>query len=342
VLYAPLISSGRTLGMLTLAYAGSGRRYGPADLDVVQEVTRRAAVALENAQLYAEAQRLNAELEARVASRTAQLAAANTDLEAQIARRSLVEAELAQSHAELRKLNLYMQAALEDERTRISREIHDELGGTLTGLKMDVARIRRGLDGRPADHKFVPQLEALSAMIDEMVQTVRRIATDLRPALLDDFGLAAAIEWQVQEFGKRSGLACTFDNQVGELAWDPAASTGVFRAFQEALTNVARHAQASQVAVTLSRVGNTVELRVRDDGRGIPAGQLVGLKSLGLAGMRERVTALDGKLAISGEPNQGTLVLIQIPLERLLRRADAEPQLTPLPSSASATGGQEA
>jgi len=320
VLHAPLISTGRVLGMLTLVYAGSGRHYGPGDLEVVQEVTRRAAVALENAQLYAEAQRLNAELEARVAGRTAQLAAANTHLEAQVVERTRMEAELAQSQAQLRQLNAYMQAAREDERTRISREIHDELGGTLTGLKMDVARIRKAVAGHEQAELVGPRLEALSQMIDAMVQTVRRIATDLRPALLDDFGLAAAIEWQLQEFAKRSGLTCTFDTQLGELEWNAAASTGVFRAFQETLTNVARHAQAKRVAVSLTLAAGTVELRVQDDGRGIPAGELAGLMSLGLAGMRERIAALNGLLAISGQPGRGTTVVIQVPLERLLRQ----------------------
>ncbi len=323
VLHAPLISSGRALGMLTLVYAGSGRHYGPGDLDVVQEVTRRAAVALENAQLYAEAQRLNAQLEARVSSRTAQLAAANVHLEAEVVERTRMEAELAQSHTQLRELNAYMQTAREDERTRISREIHDELGGTLTGLKMDVARIRKAVEGHEAAEKVSPRLEALSQLIDEMVQTVRRIATDLRPALLDDFGLAAAIEWQLQEFAKRSGLTCTFDTPLDELEWDAAASTGVFRAFQETLTNVARHAQASRVTVSLTQAGDLVALRVQDDGRGLPTSAPAGLKSLGLAGMRERIAALNGRLTISGAAGQGTTVLIEVPLARLLRQPPA-------------------
>jgi signal transduction histidine kinase len=323
-LHTPLMRGGRAVGMLTLVYAGSGRQYGPADLDIVQEVTRRAAVALENAQLYAEAQHLNTELEARVASRTAQLAAANVNLEAEVVERKRMEAELAQSHAQLRQLNAYMQAAREDERTRISREIHDELGGTLTGLKMDVARTRKVVSD--AD-QVSARLQALSDMIDEMVRTVRRIATDLRPALLDDFGLAAAIEWQLQEFEKRSGLACQFDSLVGELEWDAAASTGVFRAFQETLTNVARHAQATRLTVSLTQAEADIELRVQDNGRGITTGELAGLKSLGLAGMRERIEALSGRVTITGRPGAGTTVIIQVPLARLLRQPPAGPDL---------------
>ena len=315
VLHAPLISGGRTLGMLTLVFAGSGRRHSAAEVELVQEITRRAAVALENAQLYAEAQQLNSDLEARVTTRTAQLAAANRELENEVTERTRMEAELARSHAQLREVHAHMQAAREDERTRISREIHDELGGMLTGLKMDVARLNKALPGAATE-----RLESLSGMIDEMVRTVRRIATDLRPSLLDDFGLAAAIEWQLQEFAKRSGLDCEFESPLSDLEWDPDSSTGVFRAFQETLTNIARHAQAERVRVTLGAVDEMVELCITDDGRGISTGELAGLKSLGLAGMRERIEALHGTVTITGAPGQGTTVVIRVPLRELRRR----------------------
>ncbi|MCC6191765.1 MAG: GAF domain-containing protein [Anaerolineales bacterium] len=319
VLYVPLAGSGRgpVRGVLALAYAGSGRRYGPADLGAAQEVAGRAALALENAELYAEAQQLNAELEQRVRQRTAQFERANLTLEAGMAERLRMEAALEQSHAQLRQLNAYVQAAREEERARISREIHDELGGSLTGLKMDVARIRRGLDG-PSREAAGPRLEALSQMIDGMVQTVRRIATELRPALLDDFGLEAALEWQLQEFEKRAGIACRFTADVGPAVWNPENSTAVFRAFQETLTNVARHAQATRVDVSLARAGSRLVLRVSDNGRGISTSQLGGHGSLGLAGMRERIHLLGGELVIRGSQGKGTTVEIQVPLERLI------------------------
>ena len=250
-----------------------------------------------------------------MSARTAQLAAANRELENEITERTRMEGELARSHAQLREVHAHMQAAREDERTRIWREIHDELGGMLTGLKMDVARLNKGLPAAASE-----RLSALSSMIDETVRTVRRIATDLRPALLDDFGLAAAIEWQLQEFAKRSGLDCQFDSQLDDLEWDADASTGVFRAFQETLTNVARHAEARQVRVTLAPVGELMELRVEDDGRGITTGDLAGLKSLGLAGMRERIEALHGRLVINGTPGAGTKVVLQVPLHALRRQ----------------------
>jgi signal transduction histidine kinase len=318
VAHLPLAGRGPVLGVLSLVFAGSRRQFGPADLGMAQEVARRAGLALENAQLYAEAQQLNAELEERVRRRTAQLETANATLEAEVAERLRVEAALEQAAAQLRQLNAYVQAAREEERARISREIHDELGGSLTGLKMDVVRIRKLLEA-PDAAAAGTRLEELSGLIDATVQTVRRIATELRPALLDDFGLEAAIEWQLQEFEKRSGIGCDYAADVGPLEWDSAASTAVFRAFQEALTNVARHSHASHVEVTLTRDDGQVVLQVRDNGRGIRTGELAGRQSLGLAGMRERAALLGGEVEIIGSRGHGTTVIIRVPWEKLVK-----------------------
>jgi signal transduction histidine kinase len=148
------------------------------------------------------------------------------------------------------------------------------------------------------------------------VTTVRRIATDLRPALLDDFGLAAAMEWQLQEFEKRSGLTCRFTtNADGEtLPLAPEAVTALFRVFQETLTNVARHAQATAVEARLELSDAQLELEVRDNGRGITRAEATGRRSLGLLGMRERVALLNGELHLDGAPGQGTRVTVRLPL----------------------------
>ena len=271
---APLLAPGNVLGGLVLAYTHSGRQFGPDDLNFADELARRAALGLENARLFSQTQALNADLEARVQRRTTELLEANASLEAEVAERKRVESELDGSREQLRSLTAHLQAAREEERARISREIHDELGGALTGLKMDVAAIGRHLDD--TDDKRQARLDALMAQIDATVSTVRRIATDLRPALLDDFGLAAAMEWQLTEFKERAGIEGQFETNVDDVAWNAEGSIALFRIFQEALTNVARHAQASRVEVRLTRQGEELNLTVRDDGRGISAGKCRG------------------------------------------------------------------
>ena len=154
----------------------------------------------------------------------------------------------------------------------------------------------------------------MASLIDSTVQMVRRIASDLRPGILDDFGLAAAIEWQLQEFSNRAGLEYEYHANTDELNLDPASSIALFRLFQETLTNVARHAQATRVAARLEAGASELVLEVRDNGRGISTGEIGNSKSLGLLGMRERVQQLQGQLSITGAPGQGTTVLICVPL----------------------------
>jgi PAS domain S-box-containing protein len=312
----PLVARGQPFGVLTLATAQAGRQYSAADLAVAEELARRAALAGDNARLFAESQRLNAQLEQRVADRTAALLAANAELHSEVAERIRAEAELAESREQLRGLSARLEAAREEERTRLAREVHDELGGALTSLKMDVARLRRGAEAGDFAGVGAGAVAAL-ALIDQTIHTVRRIATDLRPGILDDFGLIAAIEWQLQEFEQRSGLECHFATDVAELDMDPDSATAVFRVFQETLTNVARHAQASRVEVRLSVDADDLTLEVSDNGRGISENELFGSRSLGLLGMRERVHLLVGELEIRGQPGVGTVVRVRLPLARL-------------------------
>jgi len=246
----------------------------------------------------------------RAADGQAQLVTAITQ---DLTERKAIENELRGSREQLRELSTHLQAAREVERARISREIHDELGGTLTGLKMDVARLAKSADTLTPDEVRRRTAE-MSALIDGTVQTVRRIASDLRPGILDDFGLAAAIEWQLHEFCGRAGLECDFEANIDELDLDPVSSTAVFRLFQETLTNVARHAQATRVTAELEVTGDELRLQVRDNGRGISTTEIGNSKSLGLVGMRERVQQLNGQLSISGTPGRGTTVLIRVPL----------------------------
>ncbi|MEP7357552.1 MAG: PAS domain S-box protein, partial [Anaerolineales bacterium] len=229
-----------------------------------------------------------------------------------ITERKEIEDQLQLSRERLRQLSAHVEVAREEERARMAREIHDELGGMLTGLKMDVAQMRRGSKGLEA--RDIAKLEDFSVALDQAVQTVRRIASDLRPAVLDDFGLLAAMEWQLGEFERRSGIVCHWRSELKTVDLPRDDITGVFRIFQESLTNVARHAGATEVTVTVRGDARHMELQVQDNGRGITAEQSQGSQSLGLAGMRERVVLLAGELVIDGRPEQGTRVLVRLPL----------------------------
>jgi PAS domain S-box-containing protein len=231
-----------------------------------------------------------------------------------ITERKRAEEQLRSSREELRALAAHLESVREDERSRIAREIHDELGQALTALRFDVRR----LGGSPPDDRQVAleRMQAMTALIDGTIASVRRIATELRPGVLDDLGLGAAIEWQAQEFEARTGIRCSVTMTPTEVDLSREVSTAVFRIFQETLTNVARHANAHDVEIALSAAVDHVALVVRDDGRGITEAELAGRRSLGLLGMRERALLLGGDVTIQGQPGQGTTVMLQVPLEQ--------------------------
>jgi PAS domain S-box-containing protein len=217
--------------------------------------------------------------------------------------------------AELRALTAYEHTVREEERARISREVHDVLGQALTALRMDAVRIERHLDG-PRE-VLGERLAEMRALTEETIRTVRRIATELRPVLLDEVGLAAALVWQMQEYARRTGLDAVMSAD-DTIRFTDEQATALFRVFQEALTNVSRHAQASRVEGRLTRehdAGRSVAvLRVRDDGRGIRPEDLAQQRSLGLLGMRERVQPWGGTVAFEGGPGKGTTVVVRLPL----------------------------
>lgn len=246
-----------------------------------------------------------------VEARTAALRDANVRLQVEVVERRRVEDELRQSRQELRDLASHLQSVREQERTDIAREIHDELGQALTAMKMDVHWVGQQLDEtRPEIHA---KISSISRLADATIQMVRRISSALRPKLLDDLGLSAALEWQAREFEHRAGVACSIHSDPDDIVLDPARSTALFRIFQETLTNVARHAGASRVDVALRHLGGSVELTVSDDGTGITAEQASAPRSLGIVGMRERVLALGGTLEISGQAGHGTKLRVSIP-----------------------------
>ena len=245
-----------------------------------------------------------------VAARTAELVSANTSLGREVAERTRAEAELRESRRELRDLATHLQSVREQERTQIAREIHDELGQALTALKMDVHWMGHRVDAQPV---LVEKTRSMSTMIDATVHAVRRIASQLRPKLLDDLGLSAAIEWQAREFEQRSGIDCDVRSEPDDIVLDSSSSTALFRIFQETLTNVARHAGARRVEVLLRTDSNGVELVVTDDGVGITSEQASNSRSLGIVGMRERAYSLGGAFEIAGQPGHGTTLRVTIP-----------------------------
>ncbi|HEY5950134.1 MAG TPA: PAS domain-containing protein [Kofleriaceae bacterium] len=210
----------------------------------------------------------------------------------------------------LRALPARIEAVREEERTGIARELHDELGQAMTALKMDIAWLGR----RTRDNaELTAKLTEMSTMTDEVIQSVRRISAELRPGMLDDLGLAATIEWQASEFGSRTGIATRVDNQLAHIELDRAVATAVFRIFQEALTNIARHARAHHVDVSLRAHDGRLQLDVADDGVGLTAGG-GRAGSLGLLGMRERARRLGGDCVITSRDPHGTLVSLSVPL----------------------------
>jgi len=224
------------------------------------------------------------------------------------------ERAIAESERRMRALAGRLQTAIEEERRRMAREIHDELGQQLTALKLDHAWVLRRFETR--DRSQVRELLAdMDHLLDTTVETVRRLATNLRPPILDELGLVAAIEWQVREVEARSGIR--FDVTLPDDAIDAPdeRSTSIFRIFQEILTNVVRHARARNVIVRLEVDEGTIMLEVRDDGRGITPAEAGGGMSLGLVGIRERAALLGGQIDIDGAPGRGTSVQVRVPVQ---------------------------
>ena len=253
------------------------------------------------------------ELERRGEERTAELLTANRLMKKMLDEGKRAEDRLSKSRERLRNLSGRLQSLLEEERTRISREIHDELGQALTAMKLDLSSMRRMLlsDGHPEPAAKIQKIEL---DVSRIIRTVRKVATDLRPGILDELGVVAAIKWMTKNFQNRTGISCKVTVQGADNISDSARSTAIFRVVQEALTNVMRHAAASQVNVTLEKKDDTLVLEVRDNGIGIKEERIFHSKSLGLVGIRERVLMLGGEASISGKPGEGTIVRAILPM----------------------------
>lgn len=227
--------------------------------------------------------------------------------------RLLAEVELKNFSEQLQALAANLESIREEERTEIARELHDQLGQALTAMKFDLASMSERLGHK--DVELAQKAKAITSQMDTMIKTVRRIATELRPGMLDDLGLAASIEWQAHDFEKRTGIGCNLNLTAEDLGLTRTQSITMFRIFQESLTNITRHAHAKHVQVALTATSEKLTLQIQDDGRGIRSNEISGLHSLGLLGMRERATRLGGSFVIQGSPKSGTLVTASFPIK---------------------------
>lgn len=232
-----------------------------------------------------------------------------------ITRRRQTENELRCSREQLRALAAQLQAVREEERTRVAREIHDELGQMLTALKMDLRYMEAELE-RFNDSRLNPILDkavGATQLTDSLAKSVQRIAAELRPGILDRLGLVTALAYEAEQFQQRTGITCTLKTPTEEPALAIEAVTAVFRIFQEAMTNIARHADASIVEIELLFQPDQLTLEIRDNGKGIQPAELLGTYSLGVLGMKERARQLGGEVSFRPGATGGTVVALQIP-----------------------------
>ncbi|WP_225984658.1 PAS domain-containing sensor histidine kinase [Noviherbaspirillum aerium] len=223
----------------------------------------------------------------------------------------LEQEEIRRSRAQLAELSAHVETVKEKERTRIAREIHDDIGGNLTAIKMALARIRKSL---PADDAALAgKTDYVDSLVDRTIEAIHRVSVDLRPGILD-FGIVAAIDWQAKEFERTAGIPCAVSSSTKDISLHTDQATALFRIFQEALTNIGKHAGATQVTVKLLLTNRSVKLVIIDNGRGIAASDLAKPKSFGIRGMMERASALGGQLTVSNAPGGGTELALRIPL----------------------------
>jgi signal transduction histidine kinase len=257
---------------------------------------------------------LQTRLETKVRERTAELSDANRDLQEEIQERRRAELELKESHQRLRELSAHLLNSREEERAEIAREIHDELGATFTALSFDLGWIDKHFEDRAEEAR--QRVSQLRQDVAAAADVARRIQTELRPNILDDLGLAEALSWLAGRFADKSGIVCRFHNNSAEEELPENIRVAIFRIAQEALTNIARHAQASHASLTLSHDGEALILEVLDDGIGINQETFTKQGSYGIRGMRERAWALSATIEALRRPEGGTRISIRVPAKK--------------------------
>ena len=225
----------------------------------------------------------------------------------------------------LRSLALRLEVVREEERARVARELHDELGQVLTSLKLEFMWLvdqLRNSDPKPGI-QLVNKLQSLIGLIEVSIQSVRQISSELRPAVLDHLGLREAIQWEATKFEARTGIRCRLSWELKHEPADRTRQLAMFRILQEALTNVARHAHAGAVRISVRDRGKILTLAIRDNGRGITKAELTSVESIGLLGMTERARMLGGRVMVAGSPGRGTTVTVSVPINAKRRNTKA-------------------
>jgi PAS domain S-box-containing protein len=253
-------------------------------------------------------------LEELVEQRTDKLRTANRKLRREIQVRKRAEKELKHSGEQLRKLSAHLQTTRDEERARIAREIHDELGQALSIIQLDLNWLELNL--KKGEEAVLEKIQHMSSFTGEIIKEIQRISQELRPSVLDHLGFSAALAWQAQEFTRRTGIHCDFLIKSENIKLNNEQSISLFRVLQETLTNVIRHAKARRVTITLAENNGEIKLTVRDDGIGIPSEKINDPNSLGLIGIRERIVVLEGRISIKGKPNKGTILQVSVPIKK--------------------------
>ena len=302
--------AGSLLGVMFL-YTNTNPSWYQHSQEVLLSIGGLVADAIEHSLVEEELARYRNHLEERVAERTADLNKANITLRNEVVERTNAEKQLMVIREQLRNLSNHLQNIREEEKTRIAREVHDELGQSLTALKMDLVCLKEELPDQNSD--LQERVQTMSGLIDSTITSVQRISSELRPQILDVMGLCEAISWQTREYEKRTNLQ--FDLNCEEVNINKELTTELFRIFQEALTNVVRHSKADRVSVHLHQDEKQLTLEIEDNGEGMPPEKINDSKSLGLIGIRERILFFGGEVEFLGEPGKGTRIIVKTPIE---------------------------
>jgi PAS domain S-box-containing protein len=296
-----------------ISLANAPRDYTQRDLDLLQRLADLYAIAVLRMWSDAELDRYREHLEVLVKKRTLDLQRINEQLQREITERKGKERELEATAERLRALSAHLHYVREEERRRVAMDVHDKLGQALTGLKINLSLMGKRVAG---DAVLEEKMQAMTGLIDDTIQAVREISTELRPGVLDDLGLVAALDWQLHNFEQIMGISSSFAGDMEDGRLDEDLSVALFRITQEALTNVARHARANRVDVHLAKEGDSLLLEIADDGRGIKEEEISSGGSLGILGIKERAREFGGQVDICGESGRGTTLKIKIPLSR--------------------------
>ena len=232
-----------------------------------------------------------------------------------ITEKKKAEKSVKQSYEDIRRLASHQEKISDEERISIAREIHDELGQQLTVLKMDISWLNKNIF--VTEEKIVQRMNDLREMIDQTIKTVRRISSRLRPGVLDDLGLLPALEWLSDDFEKRSGVRTKFISEISDPGLDAGINTALFKFFQESLTNIAKHAQASEVYASLKNENGKLIMTIKDNGKGFAVSAIENKKTLGILGIKERLALLHGEYDIISSPGQGATVTVMVPVSSI-------------------------